>query len=174
MPRRPRRQFESSIYHVLNRSVRRAPLFITRRDYGVFEATLRQALQRRPVQLLAYSAMPNHWHLVVWSETQAHLSSFMHWFTTTLALRWHADHGTTGTGPVYTGRFKAIPIRSDRQLLTVIRYVERNALAAGLVSRAEDWQWCSLWRRCKNCRCQMLHDWPTPVPEGWLEQVNQE
>ena len=30
--------------------------------------------------------------------------------------------------------------------MTVCRYVERNALRAGLVERAEAWRWSSLWR----------------------------
>ena len=29
-------------------------------------------------------------------------------------------------------------------MLTVVRYVERNPLRAGLVARAEDWNWTSL------------------------------
>jgi putative transposase len=118
--------------------------------------------------------MPNHWHLVVSCGSQHQLSTFMHWLTTTHALRWHAHHGTMGTGPVYQGRFKSIPIKSEYQLLTVLRYVERNALAAGLVSHAEDWEWCSLWRRCNHVDRQLLHEWPIPVPACWLDHVNQE
>jgi putative transposase len=30
---------------------------------------------------------------------------------------------------------------------TVCRYVQRNALRAGLVECAEPWHWSSLWRR---------------------------
>jgi hypothetical protein len=30
---------------------------------------------------------------------------------------------------------------ADEHLLTVCRYVERNALTAGVVERAEDWRW---------------------------------
>jgi putative transposase len=51
------------------------------------------------------------------------------------------------TGPVYQGRFKSFPLRTDEHFLTVARYVERNALRAKLATRAEDWQWSSIWRR---------------------------
>ncbi len=47
---------------------------------------------------------------------------------------------------MYQGRFKSFPIESDGHLLTLCRYVARNALSAGLVSRAEDWTWGGLWR----------------------------
>jgi hypothetical protein len=42
-----------------------------------------------------------------------------------------------GAGPVYQGRFKSFPIQEDEHLLTVLSYVERNALrAANGVDRA--------------------------------------
>jgi putative transposase len=50
-------------------------------------------------------------------------------------------HETRGTGPVYQGRFKALPIETNRHFITVCRYVERNAVRAGLVTRARDWPW---------------------------------
>ncbi len=60
-------------------------------------------------------------------------------------MRWHAHHQTSGTGHLY--RFKSFPIQSDEHLYTVLRYVERNAVRAELVERAEDWRWSSTWRR---------------------------
>jgi len=96
----------------------------------------------------------------------------MHWFTGTHAKRWHAMHGTTGSGPLYKDRFKDVAIDSDRQFFAVCRYVERNPLAAGLVARAEDWRWSSLWRHCNNCHDGILHQWPFAKPENWLAIVN--
>jgi putative transposase len=174
MPRRARGDEAGVIYHVLNRSVRRATIFYTEDDYTTFERVLLQALQRVPIRLLAYCAMPNHWHLIVWTTEPKQLRRFMHWLTCTHAQRWHAKHGTSGTGPLYQGRYKSIPIGDDRRFFTVCRYVERNALAAALVSRAEEWQWASLWRRCNNSHEGVLHDWPVPVPPDWVTIVNRE
>jgi putative transposase len=50
------------------------------------------------------------------------------------------------TGTLLQGRFKSFPIQEDGRFLTVARYVERNALRAKLVRRAEDWRWGSLSR----------------------------
>ncbi|MGA2498132.1 MAG: transposase, partial [Tepidisphaeraceae bacterium] len=52
-------------------------------------------------------------------------------------------------------------------------YVERNALRANLVSRAEDWTWSSLWRRQRNRGVAMLADWPAERPGDWLDFVNE-
>jgi putative transposase len=87
----------------------------------------------------------------------------MHLLTVTHAQRWHAFRGTSGTGSVYQGRFKAIPIQSDRHLLLVCRYVERNPLRAKLVEDAADWRWSSLWRRIHG-RDAELDPWPVPPP----------
>jgi putative transposase len=147
-------------------------LFETVTDYAAFERVVVQALHRVPIRMLAYCAMPNHWHLILWPTTPGQLSTFMHWMTCTHAQRWHASRGTSGTGAVYQGRFKAIPVAVDDHLLRLCRYVERNPLRAGLVSEAEKWRWGSLWRRCNNCDDGILHEWPVALPADWLRQVN--
>ena len=45
------------------------------------------------------------------------------------------------------GRFKSFPVQTDEHFLAVARDVERNALREKLVTRMEDWQWSSVWRR---------------------------
>src|SRR5262249_36460352 len=39
------------------------------------------------------------------------------------------------------GPFQSLPDPEDGHLLSVLRYIERNPLRAGLVTRAEDWPW---------------------------------
>ena len=48
------------------------------------------------------------------------------------------------SGHVWQGRFKRFPAQDDEHLVTVVRYVERNPLRAGLVTAAQDWPWSSL------------------------------
>jgi len=172
MPRRPRGSRHDYVYHVLNRGVRRAVLFEASEDYAAFERVMFEAVRRFRLRLLAYSVMPTHWHLVVWPQALGQLSRFMHWMTTTHAQRWHARRGSTGTGAVYQGRYKAIPVQSDRNFLRLCRYVERNALRAGLTERAELWRWSSLWRRCNFCDEGVLDAWPLDRPAEWIEYVN--
>jgi len=88
--------------------------------------------------------------------------------------RWHAHNHHVGTVHIYQGRFKSFPIAADDHFLDVCRYVERNALRANLVARAEDWRWGSLWRRQQDDPelLRMLSAWPVPQPRNWLQQVN--
>jgi putative transposase len=50
--------------------------------------------------------------------------------------------------------------------------VERNALRANLVGRAEQWRWSSLWQRCQSTGVPWLSTWPLAVPAGGLDYVN--
>ena len=153
------------MYHVINRGVGRQTLFHKQEDYAAFERVLAEVHAEIPVRTLGYCLMPNHWHFVLWPREDGELSAFMRRVTHTHTQRWHAHYHTTGTGHLYQGRFKNFPVKSDVHLLLVLRYVERNALQANLVARAEDWTWCSLWRRQKNRGTVMLGDWPLEGPE---------
>ena len=94
------------MYHVLNRAVARLPLFEKDGDYQAFERVLLEAMTKQPTRLLAYSLMPNHWHLVLWPQEDGELTGFVRWLTHTHSMRWHAHYHTAGTGHIYQGRFK--------------------------------------------------------------------
>jgi putative transposase len=66
-------------------------------------------------------------------------------------------------------------VETEEYFYQVVRYVERNALRAHLVRRAEDWRWGSLWRRRCGGRkeASWLSDWPGPIPSDWSALVNQ-
>jgi putative transposase len=174
MPRVARVAPGGLVYHVLNRSVARLPLFQKPADFEAFERVLYEAQERYPTRILAYCLMPNHWHFVLWPGRDGELTDFMRWLTHTHTMRWHAHYHTSGTGHVYQGRFKAFPVETDEYFYSVVRYVERNALRANLVERAQDWQWSSLWRReCGDAEGRnLLSSWPLPCPRNWLARVN--
>ncbi len=162
------------VYHVLNRANGRMRLFEDDGDYFAFERVLAQACERVSMRLLAYCVMPNHWQCVVWPRQDGDLSRFMNWLTLTHTQRWHTCRHTVGTGHLYQGRFKSFVIQTDVHLLTVCRYVERNALRAHLVERAEDWRWSSLWRMTAGAAQQqsLISDWPLARPPDWIAWVN--
>ena len=58
-----------------------ALLFGDAEDYLAFMRVVREAKQRFGLRILAYVIMPNHWHLIVWPDTNLQLSRFMHWLT---------------------------------------------------------------------------------------------
>ena len=160
-------------YHVLNRANARLRLFHKDADYAAFESVLAQAQERFGTRILSYCIMPNHWHLVLWPARDAELSRFVGWLTLTHTQRWHAHYHNVGTGHLYQGRFKSFPIQDDDHLWTVIRYVERNPLRAGLIAAAAAWRWGSLWRYEHGDADdrKLLSAWPIPRPRDWLSHV---
>ncbi len=162
------------VYHVLNRANARLPIFDSDDDYEAFERIVEEAVERFDMRLLAYQLMPNHWHQVVWPKNDGDLSRYVGWLTLTHTQRWHAYRGSAGSGHVYQGRFKSFPVQDDEHFLTVCRYVERNALRANLVRRAERWRWGSLWRYVEGNAAQkaVLSAWPVRRSTGWVEHVN--
>ena len=169
MGRLPRAAEGGLIYHALNRANARLTIFEGAEDYDAFLGVLSEAVARYGTRLLAYCVMPNHFHLMLWPREDGELTAFMRWLTLTHTQRWHAHRGSAGTGHVYQGRFKSFPVQDDGHFLAACRYVERNAVRAGLAARAQDWLWCSL---AKNPDAPPLSEWPIERPVGWAKRVN--
>ncbi len=169
MPRTARASQGGLCYHVLNRGNGRRTVFQKKGDYLAFLKLLGQAAERTPVRLLAYCLLPNHFHLALWPREDGDLSDYMRWLLTAHVRRYHQHYHSSGH--VWQGRFRAFPIQEDDHLLTVLRYIERNPVRAGLAAKAEDWPWSS----AASPRPAMppVDDSPVPHPTNWLAWVNE-
>ena len=113
-------------------------LFEKPADYEAFGQVMREALDESSMQICACTAMPNHWHLLLWPECDGELATFVQRLTITHVRRWQQHWGYAGLGHVYQGRYKSFPVENDEHFRVVARYVERNAQRANLVLRAEE------------------------------------
>ena len=174
MPRPTRYVPGGMVFHVLNRGVGRRTLFGKQEDFLAFERVLQETLRVRPMRVCAYCILSNHWHFVLWPESDGDLPAFMQQLTNTHVKRWKEHRHETGYGHLYQGRYKSFPVQTDDYFYQVIRYVERNALRANLVERAELWPWSSLGchARADNA-VTILSAWPLPRPTNWVELVNE-
>ena len=175
MPRPKRADEADGIYHALNRGNARADVFRKPEDYEAFERIIAEGLERYPVSLFAYQLLPNHWHMVLRPNADGRMSQFLRWVTATHTMRYHAHYHTAGEGHVYQGRFKSFPVQDDEHFHVVCRYVERNALRAELVRRAEQWRWGSLYRWVSKPEPEprLLSAWPIARLPGWVARVNE-
>jgi putative transposase len=174
MPRNLRSNVPNTIYHVLNRANAKSKIFDSEIDYSIFLQILINAVKKFKVKLYNFCIMPNHWHLVLKPLTEGEMSQFMKYLTQSHVQNWHIMHKTTGTGHLYQGRYKSFPVQTDEYLLQLIRYIERNPLRAGLVSKVEDWHYNSLWYRQYNIdKGSILSIPPLINPENYLDFINQ-
>lgn len=173
MPRCPRRVIPDNYYHVLNRASQRARIFQKPADYRAFVRLLADTVETFDLALLSYCVMPSHWHLIVRPVSATQLTTSLHWLTSTHAVRWCRAHTRHGPGPVYQGRYKSIRVQPDFHLLRACRYVERNALKAGLAPRSEDWPWGSASQRARNGNRPRLEPLRFLPPDAWLRCLNE-
>lgn len=161
------------IYHVLNRGNGRRMLFAKEADFEAFCKLLAEALERFPVDLLAFCLMGNHWHLLLRPRRAQALSRMMAWLTVTHARRHHTHYPNPGSGHLYQGRFRSFPVQSDEHFLAVARYIHANPLRAKLVRRAHDWQWSDLGGARFGEVKVPLARWPVDRPRDWRKLVNE-
>jgi putative transposase len=145
MTRPLRIEFPGAIYHVTSRGDRREAIYRDDDDRLAQLDVIAQALDRFDAQALAYCLMGNHYHLVLHTR-QPNLSRLMRHVNGVYTQSFNRRH--TLVGHLFQGRFKAILVDRDAYLLALCRYVERNPVAAGLVSKPDDWPWSS-------CRAHM-------------------
>ncbi len=134
------------------------------RTFRAITVMLRHSPSRHPKELRATNRVPSHTAPCAASDAAYHA----------------APHGlpfTIEIGPdskIGPRRFKSFPIQEDEHFYAVARYVERNALRANFVRRAEEWSWCSLYRWLHGAGDDkpLLSSWPVPRKAGWVEHVN--
>ena len=127
-------------HHVTQRGNRREPVFFGAGDYRLYRRLIAAAARRAGAEIWAYCLTPNHVHLIVTPTDQDGLRA-----TFAEAHRRHTgaiNARFQWTGHLFQGRFGAV-VMDEPHLLAATRYIALNPVAAGLVSRAEDWPWSS-------------------------------
>jgi putative transposase len=174
MARAPRVDVGEHVYHVLNRSNGKVRIFHDDADYKDFEYLLDEMRETYDMRILAYILMPNHWHLLLFPKQDGDIGKSMHWLTTSHVRRHHSRKGTIGHGHIYQGTYKSFLVQTDAHLLTVLKYIERNAVRAKLSKTAEDWRWGSCYRRIRGDlkSRKLLADSPVPLPRNYKNWIN--
>jgi len=174
MSRKLRSDIPNTIYHVLNRANAKSKIFDSEIDYSIFLRILVNSVKRFKIKLYTFCIMPNHWHLILEPLIQGEMSKFMRYLTQIHVQNRHVMYRTIGTGHLYQGRYKSFPVHTDDYLLKLIRYIERNPLRAGLVSKVEDWHYNSLWYRQYNIDKDGILSIPPVINlENYLDFINQ-
>lgn len=127
--------------HVVQRGINRQACFTEVKDYATYMRLLQQSLLRYDVQLYAFVLMTNHVHLLLQSSTVQGIPWLMQHLGSSYARYFNISQQRTGA--LFEGRYHASIIDSERYLLACYRYIELNPVRAGIVEKAEDYQWSS-------------------------------
>lgn len=127
-------------HHITQRGNRRQKTFFTEDDYRYYITLISKFAGQSKTQIWAYCLMPNHVHLVMVPSEEDGLRSALgeshRRYTRQINLRmgWR--------GHLWQERFHSF-VMDEAYLLSAVRYVENNPVAARLCARAEDWKWSS-------------------------------
>ena len=140
MARLPRRQSPIGYYHITNRGVCKANVFLDAQDHEYFLSCIRLAHKVCEFSLVAHCIMTTHYHLVIRSDgpvppklfqsVGARFSAYYH-------RKYHCG------GQIFQGRYRCEPIKTPNHLYSAIRYVWRNPVTAHMCKSPEDYPWSS-------------------------------
>lgn len=129
---------EDSYYHVFNRGVNKAKIFIDEQDYWYFIKLISRYLEpynneeakgeypnfAGEVSIVAYCLMPNHFHILLHQVSEQGMTKFMRALSTSYTMYMNKKYHRVGT--LFQGSFKAIHISNDSYLTHLSRYIHRN------------------------------------------------
>lgn len=127
-------------HHITQRGNRRQSVFFSVSDRAEYISFLKVESAKNKVLIWAWCLMDNHVHFVAVPSTEESLAKTFgdthKRYTRMINFRekWR--------GYLWQGRFSSFPM-DEPYLFSAVRYVERNPVEAGIVSRAEDYAWSS-------------------------------
>lgn len=152
------------IYHVFNKGIASQPVFTNKSDYQRGENSLIYYKHAAPpvkysrlfslykddrndllkqlekeknnlIDLIAYCFMPNHFHLLLKQLVDNGISQYLSNFTNSYTRYFNTKYERSG--PIFQGKFKAVHIESNEQLLHVSRYIHLNPYSSSVISSIE-------------------------------------
>ena len=141
MPRGPRIDFPGAIHHVYARGIEKRDLFLDDGDRDSFLHRVGANLPRWGIRCPAWSLMPNHFHLLLQSDTGS-LPSFMQCLLTGYSKYFNERHNRVGH--LFQNRYKSPTVDKARYFLDVVKYIHLNPLRAGIVrsiAELEEYPW---------------------------------
>jgi len=156
----------NQFYHVLNRGIALLPIFNDKHDYrraletALFYRTntppfrysfldrlskdgkeqikknVRENQKDFLIEIVAYCFMPNHFHFLLRQTKDDGISKFMSNFSNSYTRYFNARHQREGS--LFQGKFKAIRIESEEQLIHLSRYIHLNPYSGFIIKKIEE------------------------------------
>lgn len=131
MPRGPRTEDPSALYHVFSRGNYRTAIFADTGAVRSFMQALEATIIRAGWEVYAFAIMPNHFHLMI-RAPRANLSRGMHLMLSAFSLRFNGyreEHGH-----VFQGRYQAKRVPPGMDALRVMDYIHLNHVRKNLLT----------------------------------------
>ncbi|MEW6407566.1 MAG: transposase [Patescibacteria group bacterium] len=149
MPRRPRKNIISpnTIYHIVCRGNAEKRIFRRSRDYQMLLKIIEKTKKNYPFYFFTYNFLPNHYHLEIETKTIP-ISKIMHQINNAYVKYFRRNY--KGSGHIFQGRFFSNVVNKDSYLREVTRYIDLNAVRAGLARDPKKYKWSSFAIYCQK------------------------
>lgn len=161
MVRNPRFDLPGTWHHVINRGIAKRTLFEGADDIRFFLSRLAREVRAGCLEVHAFSILTTHFHLLVRSPT-GDLSVAMRAVQNEYVRRFNRRRRRDG--PLVRGRFMSRPVRSLTYRHMLVRYIDQNPVAAGLVPTPALYPFGSARHYARRAR-------PIWLERGWIEEV---
>lgn len=170
MPRRKVVLVTSETYHIFNRSLRNIPIFTNKKEFELFLLATKFYLQPDPpvkfsiyrqqkekyqidlsqklVKIIAYCLMPNHFHFILTQIEENGIKEFIRKLSSSYSHYFNIKHEQRG--PVFEGKFKAVRVETQEQLLHLSRYIHLNPVTSFIVEDPLEYDYSSYKAYLKN------------------------
>lgn len=155
MSRQKRDRSSTGVYHIMLRGINRGDIFLEDDDKAVFLNILLQKKSKGEYALHAYCLMDNHLHLLI-EEKEDDIARIMKRIGITYVSYFNKKYQRIG--PLFQDRYKSEKVENDGYLLTAMRYIHNNPVAAGLVKNQGAYKWSSYNEYLKQRKSLMVAD----------------
>jgi REP-associated tyrosine transposase len=163
MPRPARFVLASTPHHVTQRGNHRQRVFFSDADHLAYLSWMREYTASHEVEVIGYCLMPNHVHLVLVPAVAALLPRMLQQLNARYAQRINRER--KWIGHLWQGRYFC-SVLDEAYFWAAMRYVELNPVRAGMVERAEDYQWSSA-----RAHCGLHSDAALSCHPNWQSQI---
>ena len=155
MPRKHRLDFPGAWHHVMNRGVSHRTLYESEDDARFYLSLIAREVQRDVIEVHAFCILPNHFHFLARSPL-GELSNAMRRVESVYARRFNRRYDRDG--PLFRGRFLSKIVDDVDYRRDLVRYIDHNPVAAGIVDDPALYRYCS------------AHCWQSGRIPPWLAQ----
>lgn len=141
MPRKPRRESGTGIYHVVSRGLDKESIFRTKEEKDRMWKNIWENVKKYRIKIYAYCIMSNHLHLLVKVDLK-NLSLFMAKILAAYAQYYNYKHNRIGY--VFQERFRSQCIESEAYFWNCIRYIHLNPVKAKMCKNPANYPYSSL------------------------------
>ncbi len=134
MPRRLRQDAPGDLHHITNRGIAKRTIFERAGDVRYFLSRVGRAVRRGEIKILCYNCMTTHFHMFAQSP-RGEISIAMRRIQGEYSR--HFNRSRRRDGSLYRCRYFSRVVDTQAYQDNLVRYIDANAVEAGLVARPE-------------------------------------